>query len=79
LFNPVLKSISKIGNSQGIILDAALMELAHLRTGDEVNIEVHAGGVITITPLRNGPEAAVVSSSVTQAMKDYSRTMRRLS
>ena len=26
----MIKTISKIGNSQGIILDAALMELTHL-------------------------------------------------
>jgi len=51
----MLKTISKVGNSQGIIFDTALMELAHLQTGDEVNLEVHAGGTITITPLRKVP------------------------
>ena len=33
------KTIAKIGNSQGIIFDTALMELAYLQTGDEVNVE----------------------------------------
>jgi antitoxin component of MazEF toxin-antitoxin module len=33
------KIISKIGNSQGIIFDAALLKLAHLRVGDKMNVE----------------------------------------
>ena len=40
----MIKTVSKIGNSQGIIFDAALMELAHLKQGDELNLEVHEGG-----------------------------------
>lgn len=47
----MVKIISKIGNSQGIIFDSALLQLARLKVGDEVNVEVHAGGTITIVPL----------------------------
>lgn len=41
------------------------MELAHLRTDDEVNVEVHEGGTITVTPLRSSDRstAVVVSAS----------------
>lgn len=46
----MVKTIAKIGNSQGIIFDSALLQLARLKVGDEVNVEVHAGGTITITP-----------------------------
>jgi antitoxin component of MazEF toxin-antitoxin module len=46
----MIKTISKIGNSQGIIFDSALMQLARLKVGDEVNLEVHSGGTITIAP-----------------------------
>ena len=46
----MVKTITKIGNSQGVMFDAALMELAHLKAGDEVNVEVHEGGTITLTP-----------------------------
>ena len=74
----MLKTISKVGNSQGIIFDTALMELAHLRTGDEVNIEVHEGGTITITPLRKEPSREEISKAIKGTMKDYARTMRRL-
>ena len=74
----MLKTISKIGNSQGIIFDTALMELAHLSTGDEVNVEVHAGGTISITPLRKEPAREEISDVIRGTMKDYARTMRRL-
>ena len=36
----MLKQITKVGNSQGLILDSALMELTGLRVGDQVNISV---------------------------------------
>ena len=45
------KTITKIGNSQGIMFDAALMEHARLKVGDLVNVELHQGGTITLTPL----------------------------
>ena len=32
----MVKTISKVGNSHGIVFDAALMELAHLKAGDQV-------------------------------------------
>ena len=47
----MIKTITKIGNSQGIIFDSALLQLARLQVGDEVNVEVHAGGTITIAPM----------------------------
>ena len=72
------KTITKVGNSQGLILDAALMELAHLKTGDDVNVEVHEGGTITLTPIRPRPSAAEVSRIIKATMKDYARTMRKL-
>ncbi len=48
----MLKKITKIGNSSGIIFDAALLDMAHLKAGDEVSITVHEGGSIVIAPLR---------------------------
>jgi antitoxin component of MazEF toxin-antitoxin module len=74
----MVKTITKVGNSQGIIFDSALMELAHLRPGDEVNVEVHAGHTITITPLRPQPSRNEVSEIIKSTMKDYARTMRKL-
>ena len=48
----MLKRISKVGNSQGLIFDAALRELTGLKAGDEVNVTVHEGGAIVIEPMR---------------------------
>ena len=48
----MLKRISKVGNSQGLIFDAALLELTGLKAGDEVNVTVHEGGAIVIAPMR---------------------------
>ena len=45
----MIKTITKIGNSQGIMLDAALMDLARLKVGDQVNLTVHEGGAIYLT------------------------------
>ena len=48
----MIKTIKKVGNSQGIILDAPLMELAHLKVGDEMHVTVHDSGSIIFTPLQ---------------------------
>jgi antitoxin component of MazEF toxin-antitoxin module len=74
----MVKTISKVGNSQGIIFDAALMELAHLKAGDDVNVEVHDGGTITLTPLRPRPSREEMSKVISDTMKDYARTMKKL-
>jgi antitoxin component of MazEF toxin-antitoxin module len=74
----MVKKIGKVGNSLGLIFDSALMELAHLKTGYEVNVEVHAGGTITLTPLRPRPSPVEVSRLIKSTMKDYARTMKKL-
>ena len=72
------KTITKVGNSQGIIFDAALMELAHLKAGDELNVEVHDGGTLTLTPIRPRPSRREMSQVIKSTMKDYARTMKKL-
>jgi antitoxin component of MazEF toxin-antitoxin module len=72
------KTISKVGNSNGIIFDATLMALAHLKAGDEVNVEVHTGGTITLTPIRPRPSSEQVTKTIKSTLKDYARTMKRL-
>lgn len=74
----MVKTISKIGNSHGLMFDAALMEMAHLKAGDQVNVMVHEGGTITLTPLRSRPSQAEVSRVIKATMKDYARTMKKL-
>jgi antitoxin component of MazEF toxin-antitoxin module len=74
----MIKKITKIGNSQGIIFDNTIMELARLKPGDEVNLEIHDGGAMTITPLKPTPKAADVSNAIQDVMNRYSKTMQRL-
>ncbi len=74
----MIKTLTKVGNSQGIIFDAALIEMAHLKPGDQLNVEVHEGGTITLTPLRPRPSRAEVSRVIKATMKDYARTMKKL-
>ena len=74
----MIKTITRVGNSQGIIFDAALLELAHLKAGDEVNVEMHEGGTLTLTPIRRPPSPKDVSSIIKSTMKDYARTMKKL-
>ena len=74
----MIKTISKIGNSQGLIFDSALLQLARLKVGDEVNVEVHAGGTITIAPIATLPPREEVTDLIKDTMKRYARTMKRL-
>jgi antitoxin component of MazEF toxin-antitoxin module len=73
------KTITKIGNSQGLMLDAALMDLARLKVGDQVNITVHESGSIVLTPLRPviAPETAAATAK--RLIRKNSELFRRLS
>jgi antitoxin component of MazEF toxin-antitoxin module len=70
----MLKFITRIGNSQGLILDAALLELSGLKVGDQVNVTVHEGGAITLTPMRPHISAA----DAARTAKDLIRRNREL-
>jgi len=72
------KTITKIGNSQGLMFDSALMDLARIKVGDQVNVVVHEGGTITLTPLRPKPSRTEVSRVIKATIKDYARTMKKL-
>jgi antitoxin component of MazEF toxin-antitoxin module len=76
----MIKTVAKIGNSQGIILDSALLQLARLKVGDEVNVEVHAGGTITITPMEPAViDATEASETARRLIQKNSELFRRLS
>lgn len=76
----MIKTITKIGNSQGIIFDSALLQLARLKVGDEMNVEIHAGGTITITAMESATiEADIASESARRLIQQNSELFRRLS
>ena len=74
----MVKIITKIGNSQGLIMDQALLEMLHLKVGDQVNVEVHEGGTATLTPLNPLPAPGDVSHTIASVVKDYTQTLSRL-
>ncbi|MGA2542168.1 MAG: hypothetical protein ABSG78_11495 [Verrucomicrobiota bacterium] len=75
----MIKTITKIGNSQGIIFDSTLMDLAHLKVGDQVNITIHDGGTISITPLNLVIAAKKASATSRRIIRANSELFRRLS
>ncbi|MBA2436299.1 MAG: hypothetical protein H0V54_14685 [Chthoniobacterales bacterium] len=73
------KTISKVGNSQGIIFDAALMDLARVKVGDQVNITVHEGGSIVITPVRPSIDPAKAGAAAKKLIRKNAALFKRLS
>lgn len=73
------KTISKIGNSQGIIFDAALMDLARVKVGDQVNVTVHPGGCIILTPIHPAIDADTAGRTAKRLIKKNTKLFKRLS
>jgi antitoxin component of MazEF toxin-antitoxin module len=74
----VLKRITKVGNSQGLILDNALMDLTGLRVGDQVDVTVAPGGAVILTPIRKAPPREAVSATIRKTVRDYRKTLKKL-
>ncbi len=76
----MIKKITKIGNSQGIIFDNTIMELARLKTGDEVDLKIHPTGAITIMPMKQTLiEASTASETAKRLIGKNSELFKRLS
>jgi antitoxin component of MazEF toxin-antitoxin module len=76
----MIKKISKIGNSQGIIFDNAIMEMARLKLGDEVDLMIHSTGAITIMPMKQSLiEASTASETAKRLIGKNSELFKRLS
>lgn len=74
----MLKTIGKVGNSQGLIFDAALRELTGLKAGDYVNITVHEGGAIVITPMRPTLSKADAAVTARELIRRNAKLFKRL-
>jgi len=73
------KTITKIGNSQGLMFYAALLDLARLKVGDQVSVSVHEGGSIVLTPVRPVISPARAAASAKRLIKKNAELFRRLS
>jgi antitoxin component of MazEF toxin-antitoxin module len=74
----MLKTITKVGNSHGLIFDATLRELTGLKPGDQVNVTVHDGGAIVITPMSPVVSADEARARAERLIKANSELFRRL-
>jgi antitoxin component of MazEF toxin-antitoxin module len=75
----MVKTISKIGNSQGLIFDSALRELTGLKAGDLVNVTVHSGGAMTILPMQTDVGATEAAAAARDLIKRNTKLFKRLS
>ena len=73
------KTITKIGNSQGLMFDSALMDLARIKVGDQVSISLHEGGSIVLTPVRPVITPEKAAATAKRLIKKNSELFRRLS
>ena len=73
------KTITKIGNSQGLMFDAALMALARIKVGDQVTITIHEGGSIVLTPLRPVIAPKKAAATAKRLIRKNAELFRRLS
>jgi antitoxin component of MazEF toxin-antitoxin module len=73
------KTITKVGNSQGIIFDAALMDLARVKVGDKVNVTVHPGGAIVLTPIHPTIDSKTAATTARRLIKKNTALFKRLS
>ena len=74
----MLKTITKVGNSQGLIFDTAICELTGLKTGDQVNVTVHEGGTVVITPIRPTLSASDAASNAKDLIQRNADLFKRL-
>ena len=75
----MVKTITKIGNSQGMMMDAALMDRAKLKVGDQVNVRLHEGGSIVLTPVRQVIEPKKARETAKRLIKKNAELFRWLS
>jgi antitoxin component of MazEF toxin-antitoxin module len=74
----MIKTIARIGNSQGLIFDAALRDLTGLKPGDQVNVTVHEGGTIVLTPMRPTISDGEAAAAARKLIRDNAEVFKRL-
>ena len=74
----MIKTITKVGKSHGLIFDSTLRELTGLKPGDQVNVTVHEGGAIMLVPIRKAQGAEEVRETIKRTVRDYRKTLRKL-
>lgn len=73
------KTITKIGNSQGVVFDMAFLDLARLKIGDQLTVSIHEGGTVVLTPVRPVIDPATAATTAKRLISKNSELFRRLS
>jgi len=74
----MIKKLKKVGNSNAVILDKAIMELVGLEENGEVQITIHDGSVV-LTPAHPRPvDRARFESALERVVTERREVLRRL-
>jgi len=71
-------TIKKIGNRSGLVFDVKLGKLTGLKAGDRVNLTVHEGGRIVLTPMNPVIGIKEVRARARRLLKKNDKLFRRL-
>jgi antitoxin component of MazEF toxin-antitoxin module len=75
----MVKTISKIGNSAGLILDQPLLELIHLKVGDQVDVSVDSiSGVLRIASMQKVVSPEDARATTQEFIRNNDDLFRRL-
>ena len=61
------------------MMDAALMDMARLKVGDQVNVTLHEGGSIVLTPVRQVIAPKNAAQTAKRLIKKNAELFQRLS
>lgn len=75
----MIKTIVKVGNSQGIIFDTAFMDMAHLKVGDRLQVTLHQGGSVVLTPEKPVITPEMARETARKLIQENEELFRRLS
>ena len=74
----MIKTLTKVGNSYALIFDATLRELTGLKPGDQVNVTMHEGGALVITPMTPVIDPKEAQKRAEKMIRKNSELFRRL-
>jgi antitoxin component of MazEF toxin-antitoxin module len=74
----MIKTITRIGNSQGLIFDQTLMDMARLKTGDLLNVTVMKSGAIVLMPAHGTATDEEVKTVARKIIRRHGNLFRNL-
>jgi antitoxin component of MazEF toxin-antitoxin module len=74
----MVKTLTKVGNSYALMFDSTLRELSGLKPGDQVNVTVHDGGAIVLTPMTPVIDVKEAEALAEKLIRKNSELFRRL-